>query len=377
MKFASLVLCVCLGSGAWAGCEVAGGDSHVEVDLPLPSHFPAPLAPADNPLTAASIDLGRHLFYDTRLSVNDSISCATCHKQEFAFADNLAVSLGATGEPGVLNAPSLGNVIYSQPLTWAHGEIRSIEEQLRGPMFGDSPLEMGMDGHEAEILQHLRDEERYEQLFEAAYPGRGMDLDLARLALASFVRSIVSYQSPFDAFLAGDASAISQSALRGSELFYSERLGCSHCHSGFAFTTAVQSAASGTRPTSPFHNIGLYNIDGQGSYPESAPGRIGESGLAKDRGRFRVPSLRNVGLTAPYGHDGSVATLEDFIRIYEDGGRVIESGPNAGDGRENPWRSQDLKVFELRDEERVDLIAFLQSLSDGTLAGDARLADPW
>tara|TARA_R110002073_G_scaffold208011_4_gene368410 strand:- start:16354 stop:17472 length:1119 start_codon:yes stop_codon:yes gene_type:complete len=358
-------------------CTAADEDHGIDVDLGLPQHFPEPIAPLDNRLTTEAIELGRHLFYDTRLSGNETLACATCHKQELAFADSLALSTGATGDEGVLNAPSLANAIYAFPLTWAQGAVHSIEEQLMGPMFGDAPLEMGMAGLEDEIVERLVRDARYRELFADAYPGEDISVDSVRLALASFVRSLVSYRSPFDLFLAGDIGAISGSASRGSELFYSERLGCSNCHAGFAFTTAVQSSATNRSQTSPFHNIGLYNIDGEGSYPANAQGRIAESGFAKDMGRFRVPSLRNVALTAPYGHDGSVATLEEFIRIYEDGGRRIESGPHAGDGRENPWRSSDLNNFELSDDERSDLIAFLTSLSDASFVADSKFSNPW
>ncbi len=378
MSWTALSLASLLAAAAsLASCESGMEESFIEIELNLPAHFPTPSAPPDNALTAAGIELGRHLFYDPRLSLNESLACADCHKQEFAFADNLAVSKGATGEVGVLNAPGLGNVIYAQPLTWAHGEVTRIEDQLLGPMFGEAPLEMGLSGNEALVTQRLQDESTYARLFESAYPGEEIDLDKARFALASFVRSLLSYRSDFDRFLAGDTAAISGQALRGSELFYSERLGCSHCHVGFAFTTAVRSQESREQQPSPYHNIGLYNIDGNGAYPESAQGLFAETGFERDMGRFRVPSLRNVELSAPYGHDGSVATLEEFIQIYEAGGRHIEEGPSAGDGRTNPWRSGALKSFTLDDEERAELVAFLRSLTDREFVSDPRHADPW
>ncbi len=370
---------VALGSTLvlFAACESASRRDGIEVDLNLPLHFPAPEAPGDNPLTDASIELGRHLFYDLELSGPGTISCSGCHKQEFAFADNLAISLGADGEEGSLNAPGLANLIYARPLGWAHQHTELIEEQLLGPMFSSSPIEMGIAGNEERVTRRMREKATYISLFEQAYPGEGIDLKLARLALASFVRSLVSYQSPFDRFLAGEKAAISPDAERGSRLFYSERLGCSHCHVGFNFTTATHSQSTQGPRTSPFHNIGLYNLGGTGDYPTSAQGLITESGFDKDMGRFRVPSLRNVALTAPYGHDGSVESLEDFIRIYEAGGRVIDEGSKAGDGRISPWRSPDLKSFTLDDSERADLIAFLTSLSDASLVVDPSLATPW
>jgi cytochrome c peroxidase len=361
-----------------SGCAAEDpGDDNVAVDLELPPHFPEPVVPADNVLTAARIELGRHLFYDDRLSVNQAISCSSCHHQERAFADESAVSLGATGEAGVLNAPTLSNVIYMHPLTWAHGRIGTIEDQLLGPMFGEAPLEMGITGAEDTILERLRAEPVYQDLFELAYPDDGIDLDAARFALASFVRSLVSYRAPFDAFLAGDMSAISPSARRGSELFYSSRLGCGGCHAGFGLSAATRSKSSAGQQLDPFHNIGLYNIDGEGGYPATAPGLIAETGVARDMGRFRVPTLRNVAVTAPYMHDGSVATLEEVIAIYERGGRLIEEGPNAGDGADNPHRSAELARFELSESERADLLAFLRSLTDQAFLTDPRHASPW
>lgn len=353
------------------------------LDLDLPEHFPQPLIPADSELSAERVELGRYLFYDTRLSVNETISCSSCHRQELAFADDRPVSPGATGQLGALNAPTLSNAIYAHPLTWAHADIATIEEQLLGPMFGDAPVEMGMTGAEAEIIDRLAAEPVYQQLFAAAFPDANepdrpaIDLEQVRLALAAFVRSLFSYQSPFDRFLAGETGALSPGAQRGSQLFFSERLGCGTCHAGFAFTTAIRSAASTGQQISPFHNIGLYDIDGAGSYPEAAQGLIAETGLDRDMGRFRVPTLRNVAVTAPYMHDGSVETLEDVLDIYEAGGRLIESGELAGDGRENPWRSDQLSDFELDESERADLLAFLDSLTDPAFLDDESHADPW
>lgn len=369
---------VILAAIVTAGCAADDLDvGDVAVDLGLPAHFPAPVVPADNPLTASAIELGRHLFYDRRLSVNEAIACSSCHRQERAFADDTALSIGATGEVGRMSAPSLANAIYASPLTWSHGGIASIEDQLLGPMFGDAPLEMGMSGAEGVIVGRLRADPRYPGLFADAFGDGGIDLDRARYALASFVRSLVSHRSPFDLFVAGDRAAISPAAQRGAELFYSRRVGCGGCHVGFAFTSATRSASASGRPPSPFHNIGLYNLGPDGDYPAAAQGLIENTGVARDMGRFRVPTLRNVALTAPYMHDGSVESLDDVIAIYEAGGRVIDDGPFAGDGRANPHRSLDLASFELTAGERADLVAFLGSLTDDAFVADDRHADPW
>jgi cytochrome c peroxidase len=365
------IACLAMAGLAVAACSGSDADEG----------FPAPRLPEDSVHTPESIELGRHLFYDERLSVNEQISCSNCHRQAFAFADNRPTSPGATGEIGVLNAPSLANVAYAAPLTWAHARIETIEQQLLGPMFGEAPIEMGMAGNEAEIAARLRADDTYIDLYAAAFGDGALErvgaLDDARYALASFVRSLVSDDSAFDRFLDGDASAMDERAVRGSELFYSARLGCGNCHAGFAMTVASRSVASTGSPSAAFHNIGLYNIDGAGGYPAEAPGLVAESGIERDTGRFRVPSLRNVALTAPYMHDGSIASLEDVIRIYERGGRQITDGPNAGDGRLSPLRSEQLRDFDLTDTERADLIAFLTALTDESLVTDPRHTNPW
>lgn len=365
-----------LAALAMLGC--IGDEVEVELPLDLPPHFPEPQVPADNPLTQEAIELGRHLFYDERLSGPETISCSSCHQQEHAFADGERVSLGARGESGILNTPSLANAAYAHPLTWAHASLTSIEEQLRRPMFGTEPVEMDMAGAEPAILERLRGDSGYHELFGAAYPeaDEPIHMDNVRLALATFVRSLVSYRSPFDAFLLGDSGAISESARRGSELFFSERLGCGGCHSGFAFTEATISVATGSQRPAGFHNIGLYNVGGSGAYPDVAPGLIGDTGIERDMGRFRVPSLRNVAVTAPYMHDGSVATLEEVVRIYEDGGRNIASGEWAGDGRRSPLRSEALRELTLSNDERADLLDFLGSLTDEAFLTDPRYRSP-
>ena len=227
-------------------------------------------------------------------------------------------------------------------------------------MRGAQPIELGMAGHEDEVMARLAAEPRYSPLWEAAFPGQPARFEHIKLALACFTRSLISGDSAFD------RRQLSAPASRGADLFYSQRLGCANCHAGFNFTTATRHL--GSQPTAPpFHNIGLYNLDGAGAYPADAPGLRAFTGLARDEGRFRVPSLRNVELTAPYMHDGSVATLEEVIRIYEAGGR----------GEPSPLRSRELRSFTLSDAERADLVEFLRALTDHRFVNDPRFADPW
>ncbi len=195
-------------------------------------------------------------------------------------------------------------------------------------------------------------------------------------ALACFVRTLVSGDSPFDRYTqALDDTALTASQKRGLDLFFSEKAECFHCHSGFNFSGASAHGA-GVLEGSWFFNIGLYDVDGEGGYPPPNTGVFGWSGVASDMGRFRVPSLRNVALTGPYMHDGSVATLEDVVRHYEAGGRNVESGPNAGDGRKNRWKSEFVAGFQITDQERADLVAFLESLTDTSFVQDPRFSDP-
>ncbi len=374
----AVALAACTLALALAGCtsEEPPADASGYV-WQLPAGFPRPVVPASNPMSAAKVELGRHLFYDLRLSGNGQQACASCHEQARAFSDGRPRGVGSTGVMHARNPQGLGNVAYLSTLTWIGPGLGELERQLEAPMRGDAPIELGMGGHEDGILARLAAEPRYAELFAAAFPGQAPSFDSIKAALASFVRALISGNSAFDRHARGERGAMSPAALRGADLFFSRRLGCTACHGGFQFTTATRYVGSTDTPLeSPFHNIGLYNLDGAGAYPADAPGLRAITGQPRDEGRFRVP-LRNVALTAPYMHDGSVATLEDVIKIYEDGGRVLTDGPNAGDGRASPLRSRLLTTFQLDDGERADLLAFLRSLTDPDFVTDPRFANPW
>lgn len=344
----------------------------------LPPGFPEPYVPPDNPMTPEKVDLGRYLFWDVRLSANETQSCGSCHAQELAFSDGLVTSVGSTGEVLVRNSMSLTNAAYSFPLTWAAPALVDLEHQVLVPIFGETPIELGATGHEDEILERFRSDATYPELFEAAFPDRGDPFTFASIrdAIACFVRTMISGNAPFDRYTYGDEGAISASARRGSELFFSERLECHHCHGSFNFSHAVKHADTAFE-SSAFHNTGLYDIDGMGAYPLGNQGLIDATGEPDDMGKFRVPTLRNVAVTAPYMHDGSVATLEEVVAIYEAGGRVIESGPDAGDGRSNPFKSGFITGFMLTEQERADLLAFLESLTDEDFLTDPSFSDPF
>lgn len=273
---------------------------------------------------------------------------------------------------------SLVNTAYASRLTWANPLLDRLEDQALTPLLGDSPVEMGMGGREAEIAALLASDKKYRKLAQASFPSDENPASLlnAVRSIAAFVRSIVSYDSPYDRYLEGDLAALSPAAERGLELFFSEELECFHCHGGFNFTDSTTHANSDIDQVG-FHNTGLYNLNASGNYPEDNTGLFDMTGQVRDMGRFRAPSLRNISLTAPYMHDGSIATLDAVIDHYARGGRLITEGSNAGDGRLSPFKSEFVDGFELSGAERADLIEFLSSLTDNSVVTNERWADPF
>jgi cytochrome c peroxidase len=344
----------------------------------LPEHMPRPEVPADNPMSAEKVALGRRLFYDRRLSVNGTTACAGCHIQSLAFTDGRARAVGATGEAHPRSAMSLVNAAYASRLTWANPLLDRLEDQALTPLFGDDPVEMGMGGREDALVELLKSDEVYARALPRAFPDDADPYSVlnAVRAIAAFVRSIVSFDAAYDRYLAGDSSAMSESAQRGMFLFFSERLECFHCHGGYNFTDSTTHENARVDRVG-FHNTGLYNIDVNGAYPAENTGLYDMTGERRDMGRFRAPTLRNIAVTAPYMHDGSIATLEEAIRHYERGGRLVADGPNAGDGRRNPYKSEFIRSFELSDGERDDLLAFLHALTDESVLTDPALSDPF
>ena len=349
-------------------------EQEVDYEWPIMEGFPKPQVPEDNPMTQAKVNLGKAIFFDKNLSANQQQACASCHQQEFAFGENIPHSFGSTKQKHRRNSSALVNIAYNKTLTWAHDGLTSIEQQILLPMFGESPVELGITGHEEEVLARF-ESANYQMLFSEAFPGQRVSFDLIVKSLASYVRSLISLNSPFDtyAYLADD-DAISASALRGMNLFFSEKLECHHCHGGFNFTQST-SHEKQLIDRRPFHNTGLYNV-GQGTstnksgYPKHDRGLAEISTLARDDGRFRAPTLRNIEVSGPYMHDGSIGSLSAVIDFYAAGGRNITTGDFQGDGRENLLKSQFIKGFVLTTEEKSDLIAFLKTLTDPTFLSD-------
>ena len=372
----SLSVCLSIGlSQAMASPDRLAANA--EYSWNLPDWTPKPVVPPSNPMSAAKVELGRHLFYEPRLSITGEYSCASCHKQSLAFTDGRKVAIGSTDELHARNSMSLGNVAYSPVLTWANPLMTDLENQALIPIFGEHPVEMGMVGKEQQMMEWMQKDSQYRQMFAAAF-NEAQPVNIANLtkAIASFQRSLVSFKSPYDRYrYQGDAQAISAAAQRGERLFNSERMECFHCHSGINFSDSVQHENLAFTETA-FHNTGLYNVDGEGSYP---PGNIGLKEITQarsDMGRFKAPSLRNIALTAPYMHDGSVATLREAIAHYQAGGRTISEGEYAGVGSANPYKSVFVKGFEATETEIDDLVAFLTSLTDEEFITNPDYSDP-
>ena len=295
--------------------------------LAVPAHFPPPSIPLDNQLTQERVELGKKLFYDPVLSLDSTISCASCHPQSTAFADDLMVSTGIQGRMGFRNVPTLTNVAY-HPYFFREGGNPSLEGQVLGPICAFD--EMGFNARE--LANRLIGDPVYEPLAKDAY-GRSIDLFVITRALAAFERTLISGNAPYDQYILGDENALSALEKQGLELFQSERTACATCHEGFDFSNYK------------FENIGLYEV-----YLDEGRYRITLD--SADIGKIKVPTLRNVALTAPYMHDGSLPSLAEVIDHFDRG----------GSGHSN--QSSDVKPLHLTQEEKNALLAFLHSLTD-------------
>jgi cytochrome c peroxidase len=297
----------------------------------LPRGFPVPAVPADNPMSAAKVALGQRLFYETRLSVTGRYSCASCHDPRRAYTDGRALAVGATGTTLTRSALPLLNVAYNLAYGWQRPQVRSLEMQMQQPLFNRHPVEIGLAGRERQLVAALARDPTYPRQFAAAFAG---PVSVARIikAIAAFERTLLDGDSAFDAYVFdGREDALSPAAKRGMALFFSARLGCGGCHSGFNFAGNWRDSQGATGAAS-------FADDGLGIGP------------------VRVPTLRNIARTAPYMHDGRFATLEAVLDHYQRVGRTVDS---AHGGQRDPR----LRAFTLQPTERADLVAFLGSLS--------------
>ena len=317
-------------------------------------------------MSAAKVALGRRLFFETRLSSSGRYSCSSCHRPAIAFTDGRAHAQGATGESVRRSAMSLTNVAYNPSFTWGSDHVRSLEAQMRQPLFNQHPVEMGLRRDGAAAVNALSADANYRAQFAAAFPDQPEPLCMEHIiqAIAAFERTLISGRSPFDRYVFDDEqSALSASAKRGMALFYSARVGCAQCHSGINFTGAIVYEGH-THARALFANTGLYDLDGSGAYPPSDRGLIEVTHRAADMGKFKVPTLRNVALTAPYMHDGSLPSLAAVLDHYVRG------------GHRNRLQDPRVRPFMLSQTERVDLLAFLDGLTDREFVENPEFSDP-
>jgi len=294
----------------------------------LPAGFPEPAVPADNPMNAAKVELGAILFSDPRLSITGEHSCQSCHSPARAFTDGLPRSRGATGETLELNAPTLFNVAYNASLGWRDANLRTLEQQMRGPLFNEHPHELGLAGREAGIEGTLSADPDLARRFEAAFPGIAapVTMDNVIRAIAAYERTLLAGGSAFDRYVfAGDHRALSERQKAGMQLFFSEQAGCARCHGGINFNGEWVDREH-PRATPAFADTG--------------------TGMA-----VRVPTLRNLPATTPYMHDGRFAGLDAVLDHYE----RLASDPKV-DAR--------LRRPALTTIEREQLRAFLLSLAE-------------
>jgi cytochrome c peroxidase len=325
---AALFLAACSSPAHVVGTAVA-----IDAPLGLP---PVPI-PADNPPTADSIALGKKLFFDVRLSGDDTVSCATCHNPELSFTDGLAGSRGIGKKIGRRNAPTILDSVYYSTFFW-DGRAPSMEQQAGFPIA--NPDEMGQS-HDLSIKKFEKIPE-YKTEFELVFgPGR-LSIEKLEMALASYERTLLSGESAFDRYqYGGDKTALSPEAVRGLALFTDKAKGnCVTCHTiGEKYATFSDGK---------FHNLGA-GINSKGELTDL--GRYDVTKVEADKGAFRTPDLRNVAKTAPYMHDGSLKTLKDVVDFYDGGGSA------------NPQLDKEIKELKLTERQREDLVAFLESLT--------------
>ncbi|HEX4227361.1 MAG TPA: cytochrome c peroxidase [Bryobacteraceae bacterium] len=311
----------------------AGNPIKIEVPLGLP---PVPI-PSDDPPTAETIALGRKLFYDGKLSKDNTISCASCHNPALAFSDPRRLSQGVGGKSGTRNAPAVLNAAYFTTQFW-DGRAPSLEEQALAPMV--NPVEMDQ-AHDISV-QKIDANAIYRHEFEQAFGPGPVTITEITMALASFERTLLSGDSPFDRYeYGGEKNAMSPAAIRGLSVFRDKNKGnCAACH-----TIGAKYALFSDNK---FHNLGV-GLDDEGNIVDQ--GRYIVTRVTADQGCFRTPTLRDVALTAPYMHDGSEKTLKDVVDFY------------VGGGSSNPYLDKEIKPLNLTGQERSDLVAFLESLT--------------
>jgi cytochrome c peroxidase len=303
----------------------------------LPRGFPTPFVPPGNPMSDAKVALGKRLFFEQRLSVTGKYSCASCHDPARSFTDGRPVAIGATGAALPHSAMALINVAYNVSFGWTEPQLSSLESQMLEPLLNRHPVELGMAGHQQALARTLAADPSYASSFAAVFPNEdpAVTFDHVVKAIAAFERTLISGNSPFDRYVfGGQHTALSPEAKQGMALFFAPRAGCSACHSGFNFSGNWRDSAGPTGETS-------FADNGASQQP------------------MRVPTLRNIALTAPYMHDGRFPTLEAVVDHYA---QMAEKARAAGAG--GAGIDPRLRTFDLTQPERAELVAFLKSLTD-------------
>jgi cytochrome c peroxidase len=348
---------------------MATGALAQEVSLSIPEGVLPPLIPEDNPLTAAKIELGKKLYFDKRLSKDDTVSCATCHDPRTAFADprGKPTSAGVGGAVGPRNSPTVLNAAFLAQQFW-DGRAATLEDQALRPMV--DPLEMAMPDHAA-IVAKLAGLPEYAKPFEAAFGTPEIAIGRVGQAIASFERTLLTLSSPFDRFQGGDAKAISESARRGWDLF-NGKARCNTCHGfvgAFPLFTDEEYRNIGSGATHPAFLALARKVDADPNVVDSLanePGykELGRVVVTRQRahiGAFKTPQLRNVEHTAPYMHDGSEATLEAVMDFYDRG------------GNQNPWLDGTMRPLALTAQEKADLVELMKTFTSDDLGRFAEL----
>lgn len=338
-RYGSLIMCR-LALAACCFLLLAGPARASDFDWGLPDWMPPPPVPVANPMSAAKVELGRRLFFDSRLSAPNYLTCAHCHKPELGFADSRPFSFGMSGEMHPRNTPGLANVGYLSPLGWVDPDVLDLESQVLVPLFNTRPVEMMAKGMEDDIVRRLEADRVTREHFEAAFPETGGRIDMLAIqrALAAFQRSLVSFGSPFDRWYGGEPEAIDAEARRGWDLFNDPEIACARCHTPPLFTDALLPGVPRDAPA------------GDVSRPA-----FGHSRTHDAAGRpLRTPSLRNVEATPPYMHDARHATLGDVLAAYRLGsGAALDAA------------------------ERAALLALLESLTDRQFLENETQASPY
>lgn len=325
----------------------------------LPAYAPRlPRAPADNPTTVEGVSLGRYLFYDKRLSGDNTQSCASCHNQSYAFTDSgRRFSVGILGIEGKRNSMPLFNLDFADRFFW-DGRARSLEEQALMPIKDHTEMAENMP----QLIAELKADKNYPRKFYAAFGTTEITEELIAKAIAQFLRSLVSFRSKYDSVRFLNKGFFSESEQRGYELFFSESGGdCFHCHSegNLLFSTFT------------FENNGLTAADDIRDFPDPGLGSV--SGRTEDYGLFKVPSLRNVALTAPYMHDGRFATLKEVLDFYSDS-LHYSLNINYSNLKHIHLEKGGMKLSEA---EKWDIIAFLHTLTDWSAIRDSSYSNPF